>query len=127
LLRHPILSKGLFAISIVVMKDILSRFKIYSNDYKDFFKLKDYNSLLDMYPKLPGRKEIYESVVSNDTKRAIFHTISIMKDISKMIGYEERSKSITDYFDYILSYLEYNKKFSGDIKENWRLRNEGQS
>jgi hypothetical protein len=127
LLRHPILSKGLFAISIVVMKDILSRFKIYSNDYKDFFKLRDYNSLLDMYPKLPGRKEIYESVVSNDTKRAIFHTISIMKDISKMIGYEERSKSITDYFDYILSYLEYNKKFSGDIKENWRLRNEGQS
>ena len=125
LLRHPLLSRGLFGISIVVMKDILSRFKIYSNDYKDIFKLRDYNNLLDMYPKLPGRKEIYESMVSNDTKRAIFHTVSIMKDISKMIGYEERSKSITDYFDYILSYLEHNKKFSGNIKENWRLGNEG--
>jgi len=126
LLRHPVLSKGLFAISIVVMKDILSRFKIYSNNYKDIFRLKDYSNLIDMYPKLPGRSEVYESVVSNDTKKAIFHTVSIMKDINKMMGYRERSKSITDYFDYILAYLEYNKKVSGNIKENWRLGNERQ-
>jgi len=126
LLRHPILSRGLFAISIVVMKDILSRFKLYSNDYKDILKLRDYNNLLDMYPKLPGREEIYKSIVSNDTKKAIFYTISIMEDISKMVGYKERSGSITDYFEYILSYLEHNKKFSKYIKENWRLENEKQ-
>ena len=125
LLRHPVLSKGLFGISIVVMKDILSRFKIYSNDYKDIFKLRDYSNLIDMYPKLPSRKEVYDSIVSSDTKRAVFYTVSIMKDISRMIGYEKRSKSITDYFGYILSYLEHNKKFSGNIKENWRLGNEG--
>jgi len=124
LLRHPVLSKGLFAISIVVMKDILSRFKIYSNNYKDIFRLKDYSNLIDMYPKLPGRSEVYKAVVSNDTKKAILHTVSIMKDISKMIGYRERSKSITDYFDYILTYLEYDKKVNGNIEENWRLRNE---
>lgn len=127
LLRHPILSRGLFAISIVVMKDILSRFKMYSNNYKDVFRLKDYSNLIDMYPKLPSRSKVYEAVVSNDTKSAILHTISIMKDIGKMIGYKERSKSITDYFDYILLYLEYNKKVSGNIKENWRLGNERQS
>lgn len=124
LLRHPVLAKGLFAISIVVMKDVLSRFRTYSNGYKDIFRLKDYSNLTDMYPKLPGRSEIYEAIVDSDTKRAILYTVSIMKDISKMIGYEGRSKSITDYFDYILSYLEYDKKVSGDIKENWRLGNE---
>jgi len=124
LLRHPVLSKGLFGISIVVMKDILSRFKVYSNDYKDIFRLKDYSNIVDMYPKLPCRTEVYESIVSDDTRKAVLHTISIMKDISKMIGYKEKSKSITDYFDYILSYLEHNKKVSGNIKDNWRLGNE---
>jgi len=125
LLRHPILSKGLFGISIVVMNDILSRFKIYSNDYKDIFKLRDHSNLFDMYPKLPSRKDIHDSIVSNDTKRAVSHTVSIMEDISKMIGYKKRPESITNYFDYILAYLEHNEKFSENIKENWRLGNEG--
>ena len=127
LLRHPILTAGLFGISIVVIKDILTRFKNYSNGYRSISKLETYNNLTKIYPNLPNKYEVYKSITSDNIDKALSYAPSIIKDISKMIGYKNRKKSIVDYFNYVILNLENKKKFSCDIRENWRIvENEGQ-
>lgn len=122
LLRHPLLTMGILGIGTVTMKDLLSRIKASSNGYKDMYKIEEYKDMSNLYPRLPAQEEVYHSVVSHKTDKAVSHTMSIMKDISNMIGYRDRSKVIIDYFDYILAYIKHGKKFGGDIAYNWRLK-----
>lgn len=127
LLRHPLLAAGILGISIVTMKDLLSRLKVYSDNYEKIYKLKEHKDLLDLYPKLPDKEEVYASITSNDTNKAILYTKAIIDDMRKMVGYADRTKSIIDYFDYVLSYIKHGKKFDRNIEYNWRLEDEEQS
>jgi len=122
LLRHPLLTMGILGISTVTIKDLLSRIKAYSNDYKDIYKIEKHKDMSNLYPRLPAKEEVYHSMVSHKTDKAISHTMSIMEDISNMIGYKDRSKVIVDYFDYILAYIKHGRKFSENIAHNWRLK-----
>jgi len=127
LLRHPLLTAGILGISIITMKDLLSRLKIYSDNYEKIYRLKEYKDLLDLYPKLPSKEEVYTSMTSNNTDKAILYMKAIMDDMSKMVGYADKAKSIISYFDYVLSYIKHGKKFNESIEYNWRLKDEEQS
>lgn len=127
LLRHPLLTKGILGLNIVVMKDILSRLKVYSNGYKNMNVLKEYKDLHDLYPNLPDKKEVYDIIKAEDTNKAVPYLETIMNDVEKMIGFKERSRSILDYFGYSMSHIKGNEKFSRDLEINWRLKNERQS
>lgn len=126
LLRHPILSSGILSISITVMKDMLSRFRAYTNGFEEKLNLKDYEDLRKFYPSLPGQKEVYKCVVAHTIDGAMKHVDGILDDISKMIGYEENSRQIISYFDYVLNYIHKRTKFDENMEANWRLVNEKQ-
>lgn len=127
LLGHPLLSKGILGLNIVVMKDILSRLKAYSDNYKDMDILRSYEDLYNLYPNLPSQTEVYESIRSEDIGRAVSHIDKIMEDLSKMIGFKERFQVITDYFKYAIVHIGHGEKFSQSLELNWRLEDEGQS
>ena len=121
LLRHPVLSSGLLAISIVVMKDMLSRLHLYTAGFTDLNPFKNYEDLRFLYPSLPSRLDVYNCVVSEDTVLALDKIDVILRDLSMMVGYEENKLSIIRYFDYILAYIARGEKFSESIEINWRL------
>ena len=126
LLRHPILSSGILSIGITVMKDMLSRFQAYSNNFKRVIELKEYNDIKKFYPNMPNRDVVYQCMVSHDTSEAMKHVDVILNDLSKMIGYKENSDQIISYFDYVLNYAQKRVKFDENMEVNWRLVNEKQ-
>jgi hypothetical protein len=121
LLRHPTLSSGLLAISLVVAKDILSRLNAYTDGFKRTSPFRSYNDLNFLYPNLPAREKVYNCIASETTGLALEQIDVILKDISSMIGYESNADTIVEYFDYILKYTHKAKKFSENIEINWRL------
>jgi hypothetical protein len=121
LLRHPILSSGILAISIVVMKDMLSRLKAYTAEFTKLPPFKCYEDLNVLYPSLPCRNHVYDCVTSENTTDALRQTDTILKDLSSMIGYKENEASIIRYFEYVLAYTSKGYRFSESIEINWRL------
>lgn len=121
LLRHPTLSSGLLAISIVVMKDMLSRIGLYTNGFTKENPFKKYEDLRFLYPSLPNRHDVYNCIVSEGISTALSYIDAILKDISMMVGYEENKVAIINYFEYVLDYISKGEKFSESIEINWRL------
>lgn len=121
LLRHPILSSGILAIGIVVMKDMLSRLEAYTNGFEKINPFNSYNDLNRLYPHLPDKGEVYNCIVSKTTNRALKQTDIMLNDMCSMIGYKENEKAIIGYFDYVLQYMHGVKKFSENMDTNWRL------
>ena len=124
LLRHPLLTKGILGLNMVVIKDLTSRLRKYSNDYKDMDILNDYKVLHNLYPNLPHKEEVRNIIMSESIDGATAQLGTIMYDIKRMIGFKDRSKSIIDYFKYIISYINSGKRFSESLEANWRLKDE---
>ena len=127
LLRHPILTSGILSLGVVAMKDMLSRIEKYTDGYKNKDIFNKYEELRELYPNLPDREEVYKSIVSPNVKRATNHIDTIINDLSKMIGFQENSEAVLNYFKYVIAYLKGNEKFNGNLAVNWRLSNEKQS
>jgi len=121
LLRHPILTRGLIALSATVMKDLLSRLKICTNNFSKLEIIKKYEELKELYPSLPDRHSIYRAITSEKIVPALSYTNNIFSDIKKMIGYTENEKYITDYFNYVVGYFSRGDKYTESIEHNWRL------
>jgi len=121
LLRHPVLSSGILAIGIVVIKDILSRLNMYTDGFTKRSPFKGYSDLNFLYPNLPPRQEVCNCIVSEDVGIALKQMYNILKDLSSMIGYKDNEDDIITYFDYVLAYLHKVEKFSEDMEVNWRL------
>jgi len=121
LLRHPDLSSGLISISKVVMKDMLSRFVAYARRHEEGVDLRDYNKLKEIYPNLPPREEVFKAITDNKSVTALRHTDKILNDLQKMVGFEDEAKPIINYFDYVISNISGDKKYSESLDLNWRL------
>jgi len=120
LLRHPLLTAGLFALSKIAMKDIMSRMSQYTDGFKNADKLKRYDALKDMYHSVPERNDVYASIATQNPTSALKHATKIHDDFTKMIGYKENEPYVTAYFNYIIGLFENNKKFTANMEENWR-------
>jgi len=121
LLRHPILSSGILSIGIVVMKDILSRLNAHSDRFRKKIWFRDYKDLRQLYPNLPDRNIVYDSVVSETMNKAMSHIDAVLNDLSMMIGFKDNQEQIINYFDYILNYAHKKARFNENIELNWRL------
>ena len=127
LLRHPVLSSGLIAISIVVMKDLLSRMKMYSDNFERPDMFREYNDLRNMYPRLPDKEKIYAAITSPNINAASEYADEILEDLIRMTGFDENRYAIADYFSYFVDISNGKNRYNSDIETNWRLReNEGQ-
>ena len=108
------------------MKDILSRIKAYSDQIGRSAEFNRYEDLLNLYPNLPGQREVHRCITSESIYPALEHADTILGDIAQMFGYEENSEAISSYFRYIIDYVAGKRKISNNIEMNWRLSNEGQ-
>jgi len=122
LLRHPLLTMGLLSISALVIKDILTRFKAQTNGYTDLEKLRKPSAVRKLYPNLPHPPDIYEIVTRKECGPAIkMCTEKILPDLTKMIGYKNNEKYVTQYFQYIVDCLgDKRKRYGSNIEQNWR-------
>jgi hypothetical protein len=121
LLRHPILTSGLLSMCIVVIKDLLSRLKIYTDNYKHKSVLKNYNDIRDLYPNIPDRDKVWNAITAQKMGHATKYMDPIIQDISSMIGYGDNSIPVVNYFGYVLKYLTKGEKYTDNIANNWRL------
>jgi len=123
LLRHPVLTSGLISISLVVMKDILSRINAYTDNFAEPNMFSDYNDIRKLYPRMPDKKEIYRVITSKSIDTASFYINDILKDIIRMIGFDNNKDSIIDYFTYFVdTSSNEDKRYNEDIETNWRLK-----
>jgi len=127
LLRHPMLTAGLLALSATVMKDMLSRLKIYTDNFRNLGILKKYEDLLNLYPNLPDRSIVYNAVTDDKIITAVSYADKILTDLQKMVGFSNNKQYILDYFNYVIGYLGRGQKYTENIEHNWRLaHHEGQ-
>lgn len=127
LLRHPMLTAGLLSMSIVVMKDMLSRFQAYTDNYRRDIDIVRYDDMRRMYPRLPERRVVKEAMTSHGIHLALSHLDNILTDYTKMFGYKKNSSEIINFFSYVLNHVVKGEYFSENLEENWRLsNNEGQ-
>jgi bifunctional DNA-binding transcriptional regulator/antitoxin component of YhaV-PrlF toxin-antitoxin module len=124
LLRHPLLTKGILGLNMVVIKDLTSRLRKYSNGYRNMDILNDYRVLHELYPNLPHREKVRDIIMSENIGEATTQLETIMHDVKQMIGFKDRSKSIMDYFEYMISYISSGKGFSKNLEINWGLKDE---
>lgn len=120
LLRHPVLTIGLFAMCKIVMKDMMSRIGDFTKNFSDASCIKRYDVLKEMYPSLPLRGDVHDSITSNSVLRAFTHSQKIYDDFTKMIGFKQCEPYIKAYFEYIIEYISKNKKFNSNMEQNWR-------
>lgn len=126
LLRHPLLTAGLFAISSTVIQDMMTRIREYTNNYTNLKLFDNYNDMRALYPKLPSKEEVYLAITSADIRRPLQYLETLQKDLSNMIGYQKREQTIGEYFKYIYNAIEKGDIFDGNVENNWRLKDEGQ-
>ena len=127
LLRHPILTSGLFAISKVVMKDMLSRLQHRSDNFQNLDVLKKYADIQKMYPNLPERPLMYKLLTTNKIDPAVAKIDIIYKDLTKMVGFAKEKKTLIKYFTYLIKYVQGKEKYPELIETNWRtMHNERQ-
>ena len=115
MLRHPILTRGLIALGAVVMEDLVYKIKVATNNYIQLYWAQTDNRLNDMYPNLLSTKQIRNLVCNPSVNNAKQHIQRIFNDVSKMTGFEKRSKAIIELFTVI----DNNTTFSSDIEQNW--------
>jgi hypothetical protein len=120
LLRHPVLTMGLLGMSSVIMKDILTRFQAYTDNYKNMNILKKHSDLRDIYPGIPDPSNVYSAITNESCKEAIKFSEKILGDIMKMVGFKDNQKHITEYFKYVINYLQSGDKYPESIEQNWR-------
>jgi len=121
LLRHPVLTGGLLAISNVVMKDMLSRLQNYSDNYRPGRVFRSYEELRNLYPRLPNREEVLVAITSETITNAQKHMGPILEDLGRMIGFKERKDAILPYLNYLLEFMKGDRRYNEDISTNWGL------
>lgn len=113
ILKHPIYTKGILALSLVVMSDILSKVIQITDNFKHDYKSN--SELLRLYPDLPTSKELYNSIYRSESKQLLSKLAGIYCGLTKIPSFFENKDNITVLFDT----LSYDVKYSNDINNNW--------
>lgn len=117
LLRHPVLTMGIIGLGAIVMEDAMSRIYACTDGFKNLGVVRAPRDLQEIYPNVPDIFELYKTISSVSIKPAMDCLESITNDITQMVGFERRKKSIEPMFRCL-----YNgTKFSPDVENNWRL------
>jgi hypothetical protein len=128
LLRHPLLTGGLMAMSIVVMKDALSRLAAYTDNFtKNVDDLASYKTITLLYPTMPSKEDLYKTLTSESIKAPAKYISPIFKDLTSMIGFDANRTEILEYFNYLVEFIGGKRKINEDILANWGITNERQS
>jgi len=116
LLRHPVLSKGILGLGAIVIEDVVSRIKEYTEGFKNLEKMSSLEDLRELYPHVVNAEQIFSIICSKSVEGAYKHIDTVIDDIGQMVGFEKRQKSIEEFFNCIMD-----KKFlfGHNIENNW--------
>lgn len=117
MLRHPVLTIGLLGLGAIVMEDALSRIRMCTDNFRKLEAINRTEDLQEIYPHVPDIFELYRTIACANIGPAKAYLDTILTDVSKMVGFEKRKKSIEKMFKCIYDGVE----FSPYIEENWRL------
>jgi len=117
ILKHPVITKGVLALSATIIEDVVSRIKICTHNYTDYSSINSHNDLLDLYPNMPKDPgDIYKAICHRTPRLALSHLDSILKDIEFMLTFRKHDNNIKGLINCILS----KTRMSDDIEQNWR-------
>lgn len=117
MLRHPILTVGLIGLGAIVVEDALSRIAACTDNFRKLEVVKYASDLREIYPNIPSIFELYKTMTSVSIKPARSYLDTILEDLTKMVGFDNRKKSIEKMFKCIYD----GTLFSPDIEKSWRL------
>jgi len=127
LLRHPILTGGLMAVSIVTMKDALSRFAAYTDNFtRRVDDLAAYETIKGLYPTMPLKENLYKSLTNESIKVPMTYMNLIFNDLTSMIGFDANRTEILEYFNYLVEFIRGRTRINEDILTNWGITDERQ-
>jgi len=114
LLRHPILSKGIMAIGLIVIDDIINnlinnKLLVPNNIQQTLDNLKQCYNIL-------SHEKIFNAICSPYIFGAMNYLLDIKNNLSTMRLYKQKEQNIVNFFNTI----ENNIKFTGNIETNWR-------
>jgi hypothetical protein len=110
------LTQGILGLGAVVMEDVVSRVRLCTNKFEKLENVSCADDIREIYPNIPNTFDLFKSVCSKDLTLARKHLDIVTDDISKMVGFERRQKSI----ECFLKCLYDNTEFSHNIEEGWR-------
>ena len=117
LLRHPLLSRGLIALGITVVEDLVSRVNVCTDQFGKLEELKTIEDIRQMYPNLPTIETLYNCICNVDDTPARKQLNTIITDTRKMVGYKERAQYLNPLFIVLMEKI----RFNNNIEQNWRV------
>lgn len=119
LLRHPVLTEGLFTLGSIVVTDFISKLKEATNDFNDI-SVNNVNSImhngLPLYTDLPNLNKLFSIICTPSLIEARHMLEDIYKNFSKMVTFVENKDSLNNLFSLITN----PEQINNNIEENWR-------
>jgi hypothetical protein len=116
MLRHPVLTVGLLGLGAIVMEDTLSRLSACTDNFQKLGVVSRIEELQEIYPNVPTIFELYKYISCKSVEPAKALMDKILTDLTRMVGFERRKKSIEQMFRAIYD----GKEFNADVENNWR-------
>lgn len=120
MLKHPTLTKGLIALGAIVVEDIISKIKHYTNNFKHLYWAEKDELFKEFYPNTPDIPNIFRLLCATDTYESKKHLDLIYSHIQNMISFNKEKKNIDTFFNHIYKNVQY----TNDIEHNWRTFDE---
>ena len=116
LLKHPILTRGILSLGMLVIEDAVSRIKTCTDNFcKPNLMSTDFH-MKELYPSIPDEENIRQLICNIDTAPAKNILPAIISDLEKMVGWEKRRNKVGEFLECLLN----DTQFINDIEFNWR-------
>lgn len=116
LLKHPVLTRGLLSLGILVIEDAVSRIKSCTDNFcKPTLMSTDFH-MKELYPSIPDESQIRQLICNVDTAPAKNILPLIIADLEEMVGWEKRRNKVGEFLECLLN----DTQFINDIEFNWR-------
>jgi hypothetical protein len=116
LLKHPVLTRGILSLGILVIEDAVSRMKTCTNNFCNPGLMSTDFHMKELYPSILSEERIRQLICNIDTAPAKNVLPSIISDLEKMVGWEKRRNKIGEFLECLLN----DTQFINDIEFNWR-------
>ena len=115
MLKHPSLTRGLIALGITVIEDIVSKIKIQTNNFKQLYWMEQDNRLKELYPNILDTTDMFSLMCSPNLDTVMTYFDNIYTDVQNMIGFKEKQVELDDFFYHIAHNIQYNN----NLEKNW--------
>lgn len=115
LLKHPTLTRGVIGLGAMVVEDVVSRIKEYTDGFNRLDTIVSDKIVKDLYPNMFDVVELFRTIGSISTAPAMNRIESIANDLSQMVSFRKREDSVNKFLNVLFS----GTMFGNDMENNW--------